>query len=82
MCQTHLVQAQKRLFNIGVDPCFLPVIGAFGAQADHARKVPVAGNFKTVLPDGFGQRFRDVEAVERHDRALLRLNPERFPILA
>lgn len=76
-----MVEPQKCVFDIGVDPGFPPTFYAFRAQSDHTRKVPVTSHNKTVLPDGFGERFRDMEAAERQDRAMLWLNPERFLIL-
>lgn len=81
MRQPQMVKPQKCVFDIGVDPGFLPAFGAFRTQADHARKVAVASHNKTVLPYGFGERFRDVKAIERQDRTMLWLNPERFLIL-
>lgn len=76
-----MVKPQKRVFDIGIYPGFPPNFGAFRTKPDHAGKVPVARHSKTILPDGFGQRFRNMEAIKRQDGAMLWLNPERFLIL-
>jgi hypothetical protein len=54
MRQTHVVQLQKCLFDLAVDPCLTPVACAFGTFADHRTKIGIAGDMKTILPDGFG----------------------------
>lgn len=81
MCQAQMVEPQKCVFDIGVDPGFLPAFGAFRTQADHTRKVRVARHNKTVLPNGFGERFRDMKAVKRQDRTTFWFDPEGFLIL-
>jgi hypothetical protein len=79
--QTHAVQFDEGVFNIVVDPRFLPVLDAFGATADDSGKIAVGRNFKAVLPDRLCQGFGNVELVERQNGPVLRLYPKGLLVL-
>src|SRR3546814_5767421 len=59
----------------GVDPRRRPVIGGRGAERDHVGEGGVGGDAKAVRHDDFFQAVRQVEAIERQDRAQPRLDP-------
>src|SRR3546814_18813889 len=59
----------------GVDPRRRPVGGGRGAERDHVGEGGVGGDAKAVRHDDFFQAVRQVEAIERQDRAQPRLDP-------
>lgn len=76
-----LVQLVERLFNLCINPGFL-AIGCFcRANPDHIGKGGVGRNPEPVRSDGFAQRARHPEIVERDDRAGLGFHPEGFRII-
>ena len=74
MGMARSVQREHRMFELGVDPRLL----ALRAGGDHRGKILVAGDRETVRPDGPPERPRDVEPVERDDRAVTRFDPEQL----
>jgi hypothetical protein len=56
MRHAALVQNGKGMFDIGVDPCLMPVSSHLGTFVDHLRKGPVGGDLKPILPYRLGQR--------------------------
>src|SRR6185369_4852696 len=68
------VQGKHRSFEFGVDPRLLAV----GAGGDDAGEVTIMGNREAARTQRAFERAREVEAVERNDRALTRLNPEQL----
>jgi len=59
----------------GVDPRRRPVGGGRGAERDHVGEGGVGGDAKAVRHDDFFQTARQVEVIERQDRAQPRLDP-------
>ncbi len=82
MRMAKLVQADKRLFDIGIDPCVAPLVGRLCAAGDYPGKCCVRRHTKALLPDCLGQRFGQVKAIKRENRAALRLYPECVGIIA
>ena len=75
------VQLVERVLDFGIDPGFPPVPGLLGAYCDDIGKRRVGGHQETVGPDGFAQRARQPEIVERDDGPRLGLDPEGFRIV-
>jgi hypothetical protein len=50
------VQIDKGLFDIGIDPGFVPVGHRSGAKTDDIFKGSVSGDGKSVLTNDFGKR--------------------------
>lgn len=71
----HAVQRHEHLFDATVDPGFRAIVGAFGAQLDHAFERSVGGDAKAATRDRLAQRRGEVEAVDRQDRAGTRFDP-------
>jgi len=63
-------------FDFGIDPGVGPIRRGLGAAMHDVTKCPVSGYAKASGADRLRQRAREMEAVEREDAALLRLNPE------
>lgn len=76
------VQRDKGLFNVAVDPCFFAVGRRFCAQLDDALKGCVGGDRETILPHRFGQRARDIQPIERHNRAHFWFDPKYVGVIA
>src|SRR5258708_38201235 len=68
------MKREHGMLDLGVDPGFVAV----GAAGDHASEVAVVGDLEPAEANGSPERAREVEAVERNDRPLARLNPEQF----
>ena len=68
------VEREHRVLELGVDPGLLAV----GAGGDHAGEIAVAGDREPARAERPAERARDVEAVERDDRAVARLDPEQL----
>jgi len=81
MRMAHGVQQTKRPLDFGVDPCLTTVVAFGGAGGDDAGEGGVGGNAKALLPDCFCQRLRQLEFVQRQNRAALRFDPERVGIV-
>ncbi len=75
MGETDLMQVAIGPFDGMIDPGRWPVVRRLRAKPDDAGKVAIGGHAKPIPPDRLGQRMGDVEAVERHDRPPLRLDP-------
>ncbi len=58
-----------------VDPGRGPVVGGLGTQRDHIGKGAVGGDVEPLADDDFFQAARQVEAVERQNRAQPRFDP-------
>ena len=58
-----------------VDPGGRPVVGRLGAERHHGAERGVGGDAKAVRDDDLLQAFRQVEAIERQDRAQPRFDP-------
>jgi hypothetical protein len=78
MRMARRVKRQHCLFDIRVDPGFLTV----RTTPDHAGEIPVAGHLEAIGPKGSAQRARKVESIERDDRPLARLDPEKLGSIA
>ena len=72
------VEREHRAFDVAVDPRLLAV----RAGCNYRRKVTVYRNREFSGSNCAAQRFRQMEAVERYDRARSRLHPEQFGRLA
>ena len=68
------VQREHRALDLGVDPGLLAV----GAGGDDAGEIAVAGDRELARAERPPQRAREVEAIERDDRAVARLDPEQL----
>ena len=68
------VERQHCPLDLGVDPGFV----AIGAAGDDSREVAVVGHFEPAAADGSAERPREMEAVERNDRPIARLDPEQL----
>ena len=64
--------------ELGVDPGLL----AIGASGDDRREFAVVGHFETAGAQRSPERAREVEAVERKDRPVARLDPEQLGRIA
>ena len=69
--------SMKTLLDRAVDPGVGPVVGAFGAQRDDVVEGAVGGDAEAVGGDRLAERARQVEAVERQDRAACAARPNR-----
>lgn len=82
MRMAQLVQLVERFLDLGIYPGFL-AIGCFArTNPDHIGKGAVGRNPEPVRSDGFAERARHPEIVERDDRPGLGFNPEGFRIIA
>jgi hypothetical protein len=72
------VEAERRSLDLRIDPGLLPL----GAGPDDLAKGLVAGHREATLPKRSRERAGDVEAVERDDRPVARLDPEDVPGMA
>lgn len=61
--------------DYGIDPRCRPVVGGRGAERDHVGKGGIGGDAKAVGHDHLFQAVRQVEVVERQDRAQPRFDP-------
>jgi hypothetical protein len=75
---TGLVQRQHRALELPVDPRLLAV----GARGDHRCEVVVVRDLEPPGTERAPERAREVEAIERQDRAVARLDPEQVGGLA
>src|SRR5438045_5808499 len=75
---TRSVEREHGLLELGVDPGLLAV----GAGRNHSGEIAVARDCELARADRPAERARDVEMVERDDRAVARLDPEQFVRLA
>src|SRR5438067_5718334 len=75
---TRSVEREHGLLELGVDPGLLAV----GAGGDHSGEIAVARDCELARADRPAERARDVEMVERNNRAIARLDPEQFVRLA
>ncbi len=82
MRMPRLMQRDKGLLDIGIDPGFLSVFGIGGAGCNDLGKGLVGGHLEPVLTHRLGQRVRDMQSFERQDCALLRFNPEGRGVIA
>lgn len=75
MGKANLMQVPIGALDRMIDPGRWPVRRSFGAKLDDPCKVPVGGDTEPVAPDRLGQRMGNMEAIQRHDRPPLRLDP-------
>jgi len=71
----RVARAVKRkhcALQLGIDPRLL----AIGARCNHLREIAVASDTEPARANGSIKRAREVEPVERNDRAVPGLNPE------
>ena len=68
------VQREHRALELGVDPGLLAV----GAGGDDAGEIAVAGDREPARADRPAKRAREVEAIQRDDRPVARLDPEQL----
>jgi hypothetical protein len=54
---TLCVQIDKGLFNVGIDPGFVPAMRGLRAMGDNLGKGSIGGHLKTILPDSLRQRL-------------------------
>src|SRR5206468_994657 len=78
MSMPGLVQRQHRPLELAVDPGLLAV----GAGGDHRREVLVVPDLEAPGAKRAPERARQMETVERKDRAVARLDPEQVGGLA
>src|SRR5215208_1511126 len=78
MSVLRAVKREHRVFEVIVDPGLFPV----GAASDHRVKSSVQRNREFSGTKGSPERSRDMETVERHDRAVARLDPEQLLCVA
>jgi hypothetical protein len=76
-----LVQRQKGLFDVWVDPRFFPVVLHFGTQRDDLSKGGIGRNNKAVLPDGLGQGARKYELVQGQNSAGFGFDPKSLGVI-
>ena len=72
------VKREHRALELGVDPGLLAV----GAGGDDGREVAVMGDREFARAKRPPERAREMEAVERNDRPVARLDPEQLIRLA
>jgi len=73
-----LMERKHGPLELGVDPGLL----AIGASGDDRREFAVVGHFETAGAQRSPERAREVEAVERKDRPVARLDPEQLGRIA
>jgi hypothetical protein len=79
---SHPMKIAKRIFDIGIDPSVAPVVARFCAGGDDLSKGAICSHDKPILPNGFCQRFRQSESIQRQNCPLLGLDPECIGIVA
>jgi hypothetical protein len=72
------VEAERRAFDLIIDPRLL----ALRAAVDDLSEGPVAGDREAPLAKRPRQRAGDMEAIEREDRPVARLDPENVLCMA
>src|SRR5437870_6915894 len=72
------VKRQQRMLELGVDPGLLAV----GAAGNDAGEILVSSDHEIARADRPPERAREMEAVERDDRAGARLDPEQLGRIA
>ncbi len=75
MREAHRVEGEEGALDAGVDPRLGPTGHALRAQPDHIGEGGVGGDAEPVGGDRLAQRLRQVEAVQRQDRAAARFHP-------
>src|SRR4051794_21145023 len=68
------MKREHGMLDLGVDPSLV----ALGAAGDHPGEVTVVRDVEPAEADRASERAGEVEAVERDDRALPRLDPEQL----
>jgi hypothetical protein len=77
-----MVEKDEGILNSAVDPRAVAIFGFLRTGADNIGKDGVGRDAKPVFADGFGQRMRNVEIVERQDRPAFWLDPIGIGIIA
>lgn len=62
-------------FDLPADPGFGAVGGAFGTEADHGLEGGIGGDAEAIGGDRLFERARQMESIERQDRAALGFYP-------
>ncbi len=81
MRMAELVQLVECFLDLGIDPGIPAITGFRGTNRDDLGKGRVCRHPKSVGSDGFAERARHPEIVERDNRAGLWLDPEGFRIV-
>ena len=81
MRMAKLVELVERLLDLGIDPGFLAIRCFGGTNCYHIGKGAVGGHPETVGSDGFAERTRHPEIVERNNRPGLGFDPEGIRII-
>ncbi len=76
------MQRIECIFNIVINPGFVPARAFLGAGRDDIRKGFVSGDLETVLSHALCKRPGDMQCLQRQYRAPLRLDPESVGIIA
>lgn len=75
MREAAAVQGDKGLFDLRIDPGVGAALDRLGAQRDDALERGVGGHAEAIGGNRLAQRMRQMEAVERQDRARLGFDP-------
>lgn len=82
MGMTKCRKAAIARFEPMADPAPAVVGAGRGTGGDNGPEGGVAGDTKPVLPDGFAQRARQMQPIERQNGTLARLHPEDIRVVA
>lgn len=80
MDEAHIEQFAIEAADLRIDPGLFAIRRRRGAGVDHRVEIPVDGHLEPVRAHRLGQRARDDESVERKDRALLGIDPEKLVV--
>lgn len=73
--ETDLMQMAIGAFDRMVDPGRWPIRRGLRAELHDPGEIAVGGDAELITPDRLGEAVGDMEAIERHDRPPLRLDP-------